>query len=379
MTSDASFLTLESVLESQSQKSEDYHQTTFRIYAFSQIFFFVYYVTVVFAGLPQWIAGVVSQDRSYSIVSVGFTTTILFVIHFLLWMPISWYSETIERSYQFSQNTTNKWIKDRVKIFLILYILFIIFAEAVYAGIDRLGSDWWIFASVVSIILLILFLFISPILLSIFTKLESFPQNEIRTRVENLATDMGVKYKDIYLWKMSQQTSKANAAVVGFGSSIRIVLGDNLVREFTPDEIDVVMTHEIGHYIHLDVYRYLVYYSVFFVIMYYIIEQVFQTAIDIFNFHSRSDPGSVGFLILSLMILMQIFDLLSNWYSRRREKAADILAIEKFKNLQVFESAFSRLALMNLAYPNPSKIEVLLRYTHPPITTRVQYAREMLA
>jgi STE24 endopeptidase len=296
----------------------------------------------------------------------------------LISLPIGWINERIEREYEFSTKTWKKWAKDQLKQLIISLVLFSIFIEAIYLGIDQSSDEWWIVATAIAIVFTALVLMASPYLISLFTKLVTFPAGETREKVENLAKDMGIKYKDIYLWKLSQQTKKANAAVMGFGKSIRIVLGDTLVDEFRDDEIEVVMAHEIGHYLHKDIYRFLGYYSGLFFIFFYIIETGFQEAINQFDYTSRSDPASIGYILAALLILMNIFGILSNWYSRRREKAADILAIKKFANLEIYESAFSRLSQMNLPNPDPSRLEVIFRYSHPPIRERVRYATEYL-
>ena len=86
-------------------------------------------------------------------------------------------------------------------------------------------------------------------------KIEPLKIGDTRKTVENIANQMNLQYKDIYLLKMSQMTTKANAAVMGFGKTIRIVLGDTLVNTFRKDEIEVVMAHEIAHQKNKDVYR----------------------------------------------------------------------------------------------------------------------------
>ncbi|MHA2169923.1 MAG: M48 family metallopeptidase [Candidatus Kariarchaeaceae archaeon] len=378
MSDDKPYLTLQQVTESQTDKAKSYHAKTLKMYIFSEIFFPVYYILIVLLKIPATFADLSPSGDDYSLTTVGVVVGLLILIQFLISLPIGWINERIEREYEFSTKTWKKWAKDQLKQLIISLVLFSIFIEAIYLGIDQSSDEWWIVATAIAIVFTALVLMASPYLISLFTKLVTFPAGETREKVENLAKDMGIKYKDIYLWKLSQQTKKANAAVMGFGKSIRIVLGDTLVDEFRDDEIEVVMAHEIGHYLHKDIYRFLVYYSGLFFIFFYIIETGFQEAINQFDYTSRSDPASIGYILAALLILMNIFGILSNWYSRRREKAADILAIKKFANLEIYESAFSRLSQMNLPNPDPSRLEVIFRYSHPPIRERVRYATEYL-
>ncbi len=209
-------------------------------------------------------------------------------------------------------------------------------------------------------------------------KMESFPEGKLRSRIEHLAQSMGIQYKDIYLLKMSQQTTKANAMVTGFGSTIRIVLGDTLVKNFRPDEIEIVMAHEIAHQKHKDVYRSIVFLGLILLLVFFLIDLGFQWVIAWFDYNGKSDLRTMFYFAFALEFWTTLLLPIQNFFSRTREKAADIAAINQIPDMEVYESAFTRLALQNLAYLNPSRIEVLFYYSHPPIRERIRYAKRLL-
>jgi STE24 endopeptidase len=237
---------------------------------------------------------------------------------------------------------------------------------------------WWLYAFLGYFVFAGILQSLSPYLLSLFTKIESLPNGSVRSTVENLANNLNLEYKDIYLWKISQTSTKANAAVTGFGSSLRIILGDTLVKNFRSDEIEIVMAHEIAHQQHKDIYRGILFTGILALIAFYLIDLSFEWAIKSLNFHSKADPASIGYVIVSLLLIMEILGILQLWHIRSREKAADLAAIKHLPNYQVYESAFARLGKQNLAYPKPSRLEVILRYSHPPIKDRIKYAKEVL-
>ena len=57
----------------------------------------------------------------------------------------------------------------------------------------------------------------------------------------------------VYKFDMSRRTRSANAALTGLGNTRRIILGDTLIDEFTPDEIETVLAHELGHHVNRDI------------------------------------------------------------------------------------------------------------------------------
>ena len=60
----------------------------------------------------------------------------------------------------------------------------------------------------------------------------------------------GTRVRGVYRWKLSEKSKKANAALTGLGSTRRIILADTLLDNYTPDEIEAVLAHELGHHVH---------------------------------------------------------------------------------------------------------------------------------
>jgi STE24 endopeptidase len=377
--SEIEYLTYDEYLGSFTNKANEYHKKNLSMYLIGKLTDPVILVAIVFLG----ITGIFNENSpftsEYSFLSVLWTSVWLITLIFILGVPFSYYSERIEKNYEFSTLTWKKWIWNQIKAYLISVIIFSLLIEAIYSALHFTGDLWWIWAFAGYFVFAGILQALAPILLiPLFTKMTSLPEGELRTRMENLADSMDIKYKDIYLWHLSDQSTKANAAVMGFGPTTRIVLGDTLVENFRIDEIEVVMTHEISHQKSKDIYRGTLFTGIISLIAFIVIEQIFKWAIPYFGFTSRSDPATIGLFVASLMIILELMSVLSLWHTRVREKVADLLAISKIPDMQIYESAFARLAKQNLSYPNPSKLEIVFRYSHPPIEQRIAYAREYL-
>jgi STE24 endopeptidase len=179
---------------------------------------------------------------------------------------------------------------------------------------------------------------------------------------------------------MSRQTKKANAMFTGLGNTKRIVLGDNMVDEFTTDEIEVVIAHEMGHNLLHHIWQGILFSAVITGIGFFIIHLTGPRIINRFRkrlkIENMADVASLPLIVLIFaiygIITMPIFPA----YSRHMERQADKFALDMTYNNEAFISTMNKLAYMNLADPNPSPIIEFLLYDHPPISKRIKFAQE---
>ncbi|RMG33527.1 MAG: M48 family peptidase [Methanobacteriota archaeon] len=374
---DVPYLKLDELDEKTQLKSKRYHDSKLQLQISSMLYGPFVLLVLWVVGVPELFAKITGTE--FSFFSAYLMFALITITSTVLSFPFDLAGNVLERRYGFSTQTWGQWLIDQLKNLLIQLILLGGLITLVYSVIDRFPLLWWIYAFLVAFVFLSFIQFIAPvILIPLFMKMESFPEGELRTRIEKLAQTMGIKYKDIYLLQMSQQTTKANAMVTGFGSTIRIVLGDTLVKNFRPDEIEIVMAHEIAHQKNRDVYRMIVFLGFLLLVAFFLIDLGFQWVIDWFDYNGKSDLRTMFYFAFSLEFWTMLFLPIQNFFSRSREKAADIAAIQQIPNLKVYESAFTRLALQNLSYLHPSRLEVLLFYSHPPIRERVKYAQTFL-
>lgn len=373
---DLQYLTYEDYKSEIDEKTKNYHDRRLRITISQTIFEILLLILLVIVDFGGFLSRILKLDSSYSILGVLLISVIIITILFLSNTIFSYLGEKVELEFEFSTLTWKKWAKRRIISYLLLVTIFTLIIWGIYSFMLLSTSWWWLYSFFAYFFFTGFLQFLAPILIvPLFYKLESFPEGELRNRMIKLADDMGVKYKDIYLWRLSDATKKVNAAVMGFGSSIRIVLGDTLVQKFRDDEIEVVMCHELGHQKSKDVYRLLLFSGIITLVIFVVIHLSLNFIVEYYNYGSISAPATIVFFIAAMTVVQELLSIITMWYSRRREIAADITAINKLGDIQIYESAFTRLAKTSMSYPDPSRLEVLFLYSHPPIRDRIKYAK----
>ena len=130
-------------------------------------------------------------------------------------------------------------------------------------GMRRFGRRWWIPGAATVVAFGVIITYAGPVVLDpVFNKFKRLPAGETRSDVLALAKRAGVDVGEVYEIDASRRTSAANAYVNGLGHTKRVVLYDNLLRDFTPAEVRLVVAHELGHVQHRDVPRGLLYLAI---------------------------------------------------------------------------------------------------------------------
>jgi STE24 endopeptidase len=198
---------------------------------------------------------------------------------------------------------------------------------------------------------------------------------ELQERLLNLAKKANTKIKGVFKFDMSKRTNAANAALTGIGNTRRIILGDTLINEFTVDEIETVLAHELGHHVHKDIPFLIVFGTLSTTLSLFIASLALNAAVSYFSFKSAADIATFPALILILSAYGLLTSPIDNAISRWRENMADDYALSSTKKGEAFASAFTRLANQNLGEIDPEKWVVFMFYSHPPLGERIEKAR----
>lgn len=310
-------------------------------------------------------------------------------IAIVLWSLISWSISwplrylsgyVVEHRYDLSGQPRRGWITDDLKA-LLLTILFVApVANAVLEIIRRWPRRWWLIVAGLATPAMALMAQLAPVLIApLFNHYEPLKNEALAQRLQALASRSGVQVAGVMQMDLSRQTNKANAFFMGIGATRRIVLADTLLDNFSDDEIEVIVAHEIAHQAHRDIWRLIGVETVAITFGAYLTDRLAhritrQPARSVANNLSR--PGS--FLLLAWLgsIVGAVLQPVQNAYSRRIERQADTFALELTRDPSSFISAMQRLSRQNLADPYPSAAERYLLLSHPPIQERTQRAVE---
>jgi STE24 endopeptidase len=179
----------------------------------------------------------------------------------------------------------------------------------------------------------------------------------------------------VYKVDMSRRTKAANAALTGIGNTRRIVLGDTLINEFTTDEIETVLAHELGHHVHRDIPVLMLLGTLTTTLGLYIASIAMGWAVTAFGLTGVADPAGMPALMLILGAYGLLTMPLENGFSRWRESMADDYALAATGKNEAFASAFTRLANQNLGDVDPENWVVWVFYSHPPLGERIEKAQ----
>lgn len=300
-------------------------------------------------------------------------------IAFLINLPLSYYSGfVLPHRYDQSTQTLKDWVLDQLKGLAIAIPLGLILLEGVYAFLRAFPETWWLWTAGGLLLVQVILANLAPVLIApIFNKYVPLGEEhaELAERLIKLAERANTKVKGVFKFDMSRRTKSANAALTGIGNTHRIVLGDTLISEFTPDEIETVLAHELGHHVHKDIPLLMAFGTVVTLIGLYLASLAMNWVVGYFGFASVADPAAMPALELMLGAYGLILMPLENAVSRWRERMADEYALHATGKNEAFASAFTRLANQNLGEVDPERWVVVMFYSHPPLGERIEMAK----
>jgi STE24 endopeptidase len=296
-------------------------------------------------------------------------------------IPIALYSGFIlERRYGLSSEAFGGWLKDQAKSFGLGLLLGAGAASVVYFFI-RLSSDgWWLPAGVVFALLIVGLTQLAPVLLlPLFYRVKPLERDSLRARLMTLANRAGARVLGAYEWGLGEKTSKANAALTGLGATRRILVSDTMLAQYSDEEIEIVLAHELAHHVHGDIWKGLIFESGLVIAGFYFAAKMLRASIEPLGLRGPSDPASLPLLVLAAGAVSLVMLPVAHALSRTYERNADRFALELTNNPAAFISAMRRLGAQNLAEEHPSKIIQWLFYSHPPIRERIAAAQAFKA
>lgn len=308
-------------------------------------------------------------------------TVPLFVLGFgfvfiLINAPLTYYSGfVLPHRYGTSHQALLAWIWDQIKELTVAGVVGLIILEILYWLLRLAPTTWWIWIALFMFAFTILLSNLAPIILfPIFYKFVTLDNQELKSRLISLAQRADTNVKGVYTFDESRKSNLANAALTGLGSTRRIILADTLTENFSNDEIEVVLAHELGHHVHGDLGKGILIESFLTLGGFWIASLVMNWGVEFFGFESVADPAGFPLLVLALSLYGLITMPLGNLWSRWRERMADNYALRSTQMPDAFISAMTRLANQNLAEVEPPAWVEFLLHSHPSIHKRVAMA-----
>jgi STE24 endopeptidase len=301
--------------------------------------------------------------------------------HMAVSFPLSFYAGySLEHHYEMSHQTLGRWLGRYIKRNGLSLLFGLALVLGLYWIIWIVGDLWWLAAAGAFFVVTVLMGQLAPVLVvPLFYKVERLDHPELNDRMERLAAGTGLSIQGVYRLGLSEETSKANAMLAGLGSTRRVLMGDTLLDRFTPDEIEVIFAHEIGHHVFRHIRKMIFTGLIYSVIGFWVCDRVLMAwAEQHYGTLSAHDlpPSSLPLLMLVLTVFALVLEPVQNAVSRRYERQCDRYALERTGLREAYQSAFRKLARLNKDDPDPHPLEVFLFHSHPPISERLAIADE---
>ncbi len=296
----------------------------------------------------------------------------------IFYFPVNYYKDFyLEHKYELSNQTLGKWMFENLKGLIVSLIIGVPVLLIFYFIINKFGALWWLPFAVILFIISVIFARLLPVIvLPLFYKLTPLEDEDLKARITRIAEDAGIKVENVFKFNMSKNTKKANAAFTGLGKSKRILLGDTLLDNYTQDEIETVIAHELGHYKRNHIIKNIIIGTVGSFGTLFLIAYFYGVSIHWFGFSKIQEIAALPILSVWAMLIGLIETPLTNILSRKFEYEADEYAVFITSKPTAFISTLNKLTDQNLGDKNPHPIIEWFFYSHPSISNRVNAIRK---
>ncbi len=334
-------------------------------------------LVLLITGWTGWLRDLAYASAFQSYVLAVFLYVVLLVlISKVLGLGLDYYSFRLEHRYQLSNQKHRAWAWDETKGFLVSAILAGALVELLYFIIRQFPQHWWVLAWLGFLGVAVLLAQIAPVVLfPIFYKFEPLQDEELKLRLVRLSERAGTRVRGVYKWHLSEKSKKANAALTGLGSTRRIILADTLLENYTADEIEAVLAHELGHHVHKHILKSIGIQAIVTFVGFWAANWALHYSIDRWHtFETLSDFANLPLLVLTFAFLSFFLMPALNAFSRFNERQADRYAFENIASVTPFVSSMNKLADQNLAERIPSRWVEWWFHSHPAIARRIAAA-----
>ncbi len=282
-----------------------------------------------------------------------------------------------EHKYGLSNQNFGQWMRDQMIGLALVVALGAILIVILFGLARRLGKNWWVWGSAVSLIFVAFVGMIAPVfifpLFNRFTKLED---PRVRDPILSLARANGIPASDVYVYDASRQSDRVSANVSGFASTTRISLNDNLLRRCSLAGIESTMGHEMGHYVLNHEFKSLVLNGVVLVFMFAFLNWGLNTALarwgESWGIRGTTDLAVLPLAALLLTVFSFVLTPVNNTITRTMEYEADMYGINASQ--QPDGEAEVDLMLGEYRKLDPGPIEEFVFFDHPSGRTRITAA-----
>ena len=282
-----------------------------------------------------------------------------------------------ERQYGLATQTLGPWLGDQLIVLLVNVVFGGVLSMVLFGVVRRLPRTWWIWGAGVSVVFLIFFIMIAPVFLfPLLNKYTVLDNPKITQPILSLARANGIPAQKVYTMDASRQTTRMSANVSGYGQTMRITLNDNLLRRGSPEEIQSVMGHEMGHYVLHHIAKDILHFSVVIVIFFAFLQWSLGRSLarwgERWKIHGIGDTAIIPLVFLIGTLLGFVYTPFFNTHIRTNEHEADMYGLNASRQPDGFAQAAIHLGEYRKMSPGP--VEEWIFFDHPSGRNRIHDA-----
>lgn len=296
----------------------------------------------------------------------------------ILQFPLAVYEGYLrEHKYGLATQTFGPWMRDQVVGLAVSAVLGGISVMGLYAIVRRVGKNWWVWGTVASITFRAVTILIAPVYIApLFNTFNKLKDPTIKESILSLARANGIPASEVYEVDASRRSTRISAYVAGFLGTERIVLNDNLLKRCSPEEIQSVMGHEMGHYVLHHAYKNLLFFGVLFLVGFAYLNWGMHWSLarwgERWGAKEITDVAALPLAVLLFSIFFFVLTPVTNSWIRTQEYEADVFGLNAAR--QPDGEATVDLKLGEYRKLDPSPIEEMIFFDHPSGHTRINVA-----
>jgi len=301
----------------------------------------------------------------------------------VLSFPLAFYQFFIrEHQYGLATQTFGPWFAEQLTSLVVGLIAGTIALTILYAVFRRAPQSWWIWGTIVAVVLSFIGNFIAPIYVEpLFNTYKALTDAKIRDPILAMAQANQIPVKQVFEVDASRQTTRVSANVAGLLGTTRIALNDNLLKQCTLPEIRAVMAHEMGHYVLNHGAKLTVYFGIVALFGFAIARFFFDWALQIWgerwDVRGISDPAGLPLLMLIFVTFTFLMTPVINSITRVTEREADQFGINTSREADGAAKVAIKLGAYRKLDPTP--VEEFIFFDHPSGRSRIQMAMDWKA
>ncbi|MBI2093107.1 MAG: M48 family metallopeptidase [Candidatus Omnitrophica bacterium] len=363
------------MIESNSAKA--YARIRYRLLGFDLLLTVVFLSVFWVSGFSGYLADYWQRETSNNwLIFLGYLL-VFSLCQYLVSFPLHYYSTFhLEHRFGLSRMSRKAWWIREAKQIALGGVLGLLIIEAGYALLRHKPETWPLWATLGWLAFSVVLARVFPtLLLPLFYKTTRLEDTALNQRLLSLCNRAGLPVLGTFRFNLGAETRKANAALAGVGQTRRVLLADTLLSEFSPDEIEGVLAHELAHYRFHHIRKLLILSAIGSWIVFSLTDYLGKKWAASFGLSGLADIEGFPLLMLWLFFVGLVARPLQNGISRAFEWQADRFAVALAKP-SAFAGALRRLGTLNLADPHPPRLVEWFFFDHPAISRRIQAAEQ---